>query len=48
LSPISEIAAALRRLTGAGDAREVMGELFKALAVAHPDLPEPPGFGREG
>ncbi|HXY58554.1 MAG TPA: SAM-dependent methyltransferase [Methylocystis sp.] len=44
----AEIDAALRRLIGTGDAREVMGELFKALAVAHPALPEPPGFGREG
>ena len=36
----TEIDAALRRLTGAHG----MGELFKALAIAHPALGAPPGF----
>ncbi|MDD9990597.1 MAG: SAM-dependent methyltransferase [Rhodospirillales bacterium] len=36
----TEIDAALRRLTGAHG----MGELFKALAIAHPTLDAPPGF----
>ena len=36
----AEIEAALRRLTGAHG----MGELFKALALAHPALDTPPGF----
>ena len=40
----AEIEAALRRLTGTGDERDVMGELFKAIAIAHPALPQPPGF----
>jgi NADH dehydrogenase [ubiquinone] 1 alpha subcomplex assembly factor 7 len=40
----AEILSALRRLTGGGDAREAMGELFKVIAVTHPSLPDPPGF----
>jgi NADH dehydrogenase [ubiquinone] 1 alpha subcomplex assembly factor 7 len=40
----AEILSALRRLTGVGDPREVMGELFKVIAVTHPSLPDPPGF----
>ena len=36
----AEVDAALRRLTGAHG----MGELFKALALAHPALDTPPGF----
>ncbi|HTO80557.1 MAG TPA: SAM-dependent methyltransferase [Methylocystis sp.] len=40
----ADIDAALRRLTGSGDPREVMGDLFKAMAVTHPDLPDLPGF----
>ena len=36
----ADIDAALRRLTGAHG----MGELFKALALAHPALNTPPGF----
>jgi NADH dehydrogenase [ubiquinone] 1 alpha subcomplex assembly factor 7 len=40
----ADIDAALRRLTGSGDPREVMGDLFKVMAVTHPDLPVPPGF----
>ncbi|MFI4986017.1 MAG: class I SAM-dependent methyltransferase [Alphaproteobacteria bacterium] len=35
-----EIQAALKRLIGGGE----MGTLFKALAIAHPALPVPPGF----
>ena len=35
-----DIAAALRRLTDG----EEMGALFKVLAIAHHDLPAPPGF----
>jgi SAM-dependent MidA family methyltransferase len=38
--------AALRRLTGSG-AKE-MGGLFKAMALAHPALPAPPGFVADG
>lgn len=34
------LAAAAHRLT----APEAMGRLFKALAICHPDLPQPPGF----
>ena len=37
---VSDIRAALRRLV---HPRE-MGELFKVVAIAHPDLPPPPGF----
>jgi NADH dehydrogenase [ubiquinone] 1 alpha subcomplex assembly factor 7 len=40
----ADIDAALRRLTGSGDPREVMGDLFKVMAVTHPDMPDPPGF----
>ncbi len=36
----ADIAAAQRRLVGAAD----MGELFKVLALTHPELPPPPGF----
>jgi NADH dehydrogenase [ubiquinone] 1 alpha subcomplex assembly factor 7 len=39
----SEIEAARVRLSGKGDG--AMGALFKAMAVAHRDLPPPPGFG---
>ena len=39
----TEIDAALRRLTGA----HAMGELFKALAIAHPALDALPGFEPE-
>jgi SAM-dependent MidA family methyltransferase len=35
-----DIRAALRRLV---HPRE-MGDLFKAVAIAHPDFPPPPGF----
>lgn len=35
-----DLAAALERLTGVG----AMGELFKVLAIASPDLPVPPPF----
>ncbi|MBL8590571.1 MAG: SAM-dependent methyltransferase [Methylobacteriaceae bacterium] len=40
------IAAATHRLAGAG--ADAMGELFKAVAFAHPDLPAPPGFETQG
>lgn len=39
-----DIAAALERLTGGGDPRRNMGELFKAIAVAHPNMRDLPGF----
>jgi SAM-dependent MidA family methyltransferase len=39
-----EIDAALARLTGAGP--DGMGELFKALCIAAPALPPPPGFAK--
>lgn len=39
---IARLDADLNRLAGAGP--DSMGELFKALAVAHPDLPAPPAF----
>ncbi len=39
----ADIDAALRRLTG----MHGMGELFKALAIAHPALDAPPGFETE-
>jgi SAM-dependent MidA family methyltransferase len=35
---------ALDRLVGAQDPRRQMGELFKVMAVTHPDLPDMPGF----
>ncbi len=38
----ADIDAALHRLVG--EAPRQMGELFKAFAFAHPDLPAPPGF----
>lgn len=40
IGSISDIAAAVRRLTGAQE----MGGLFKALALTRPDLGAPPGF----
>jgi SAM-dependent MidA family methyltransferase len=40
----ADIDAALRRLVGAGDPRETMGELFKAMGVVHPLMPDLPGF----
>ena len=40
----ADIEAALRRLTGSGDPREVMGDLFKVMAVTHPDMQDLPGF----
>ncbi|HEY8064727.1 MAG TPA: SAM-dependent methyltransferase [Methylosinus sp.] len=43
----AEIDVALARLTGAGDPKRDMGELFKAIAVTHPDMPLLPGFFRE-
>jgi SAM-dependent MidA family methyltransferase len=39
-----DIESALDRLVGAGDVREHMGELFKAMAIMHPDTPDLPGF----
>jgi SAM-dependent MidA family methyltransferase len=41
---VTEIAAALDRLTGTQDNRRQMGALFKVMAVAHPAIPELPGF----
>jgi SAM-dependent MidA family methyltransferase len=38
----ADIDAALRRLVG--EAPRQMGELFKAFAFTHPELPMPPGF----
>jgi SAM-dependent MidA family methyltransferase len=38
------IASALERLTGEDDARRHMGQLFKVMAVTHPDMPDLPGF----
>ncbi len=35
---------ALERLTGTQDARRHMGDLFKVMAVTHPDMPDLPGF----
>lgn len=41
----ASLAAALERLTGAGTPeRRGMGEIFKALCIAAPALPVPPGF----
>ncbi len=40
----ADIAIALRRLVGTGDVREDMGELFKVMAVTHPNMPDLPGF----
>ena len=39
-----EIFAALDRLTGSSDSRYCMGDLFKVMAIAHPDTPDLPGF----
>ncbi|QGM47408.1 class I SAM-dependent methyltransferase [Methylocystis heyeri] len=39
-----DIASALARLAGSGDPRERMGDLFKAMAIMHPDTPDLPGF----
>jgi SAM-dependent MidA family methyltransferase len=38
------IVDAFDRLTGVKDPRRHMGELFKVMAVTHPDMPDPPGF----
>ncbi len=38
------IASAFHRLTGTQDPRHQMGELFKVMAVTHPDMPDMPGF----
>lgn len=38
----ADIRAALQRLTGVDE--NGMGELFKVVAIAHPQLPPPPGF----
>ncbi|OAI27394.1 methyltransferase [Methylosinus sp. R-45379] len=40
----AEIDIALERLIGAGDPKRDMGELFKVIAVTHPDMPLLPGF----
>jgi SAM-dependent MidA family methyltransferase len=39
---VARLQADLTRLAGSGP--DSMGELFKALAVTHPDLPAPPAF----
>jgi NADH dehydrogenase [ubiquinone] 1 alpha subcomplex assembly factor 7 len=39
-----DIGFALERLAGGGDVRTTMGELFKAMAVTGPNMPELPGF----
>jgi NADH dehydrogenase [ubiquinone] 1 alpha subcomplex assembly factor 7 len=41
---LEDIDSALARLIGFGEPREHMGELFKAMAVLHPDMPDMPGF----
>jgi SAM-dependent MidA family methyltransferase len=41
---IEDIDSALARLVGFGEPREHMGELFKAMAVMHPNMPDMPGF----
>jgi len=41
---LADIDSALERLVGVGDPREHMGEVFKAMAVLHPDMPDMPGF----
>ncbi|CAJ0850931.1 hypothetical protein AMST5_00342 [freshwater sediment metagenome] len=38
------IVDAFDRLTGVNDPRRHMGSLFKVMAVAHPDMPDLPGF----
>ncbi len=40
----ADIESALDRLGGGGEMRDHMGELFKAMAVMHPDMPDLPGF----
>jgi NADH dehydrogenase [ubiquinone] 1 alpha subcomplex assembly factor 7 len=40
----AEIESALERLAGSGDPRHCMGDLFKAMAVMHPEMPDLPGF----
>lgn len=40
----ADLSAALYRLAGDGDARETMGEVFKVMAVTHPDMYDLPGF----
>jgi len=39
-----DVMASLDRLTGTHDPQRHMGALFKVMAVAHPDLPDLPGF----
>ena len=39
-----DIAAALDRLVGKNDTRRQMGELFKIMAVVHPEMADLPGF----
>ncbi|WP_442756260.1 class I SAM-dependent methyltransferase [Methylocystis sp. JAN1] len=39
-----DIVDAFERLTGTQDPRRHMGELFKVMAVTHPDMPDMPGF----
>ncbi len=41
----ADIAAAVERLAGSGPNN--MGELFKVLAVTHPDMPDMPGFAEQ-
>ncbi|MGJ0391671.1 MAG: class I SAM-dependent methyltransferase [Methylocystis sp.] len=38
------IVDAFHRLTGTQDPRHQMGDLFKVMAVTHPDMPDMPGF----
>jgi len=40
----ADIVSALGRLAGRSDPRRHMGDLFKAMAVTHKDMPDPPGF----
>jgi NADH dehydrogenase [ubiquinone] 1 alpha subcomplex assembly factor 7 len=40
----ADLQAAFQRLAGSGDPRETMGDLFKAMAVTHPDMYDLPGF----
>ncbi len=39
-----QISDAFERLTGEDDTKRQMGGLFKVMAVAHPDMPDLPGF----
>jgi SAM-dependent MidA family methyltransferase len=39
-----DIDSALARLVGFGAPRDHMGEVFKVMAVMHPDMPDMPGF----